>query len=173
MIMADKFSPKPDRFDRHPSPERKEETHKAEKDEISEKAREFIEGVGEVVEGVEEAEFVEGEVAEQIGEGKKKVATGMPAKAQGAATQAQKPVIPPSIDVMRTQIAVQIKKEIIILEREAKRIMTSPGKFSPFKLNGVVSKIRELSEMLAGLAFASAASIKNWWLKLVKGITIS
>jgi len=139
------------------------------KKEILEQSRQFVEGVGEVVEGVEVAETT-GEIAENLGESKKKVAGG------GFTVNQQQQVVGatqtlPSIEIMRIQVSTQIKKEIRMLEKEANRLMRSPGGFHPFKLNTIVAKIRTLRDILASLADVTADALKGLWLKFVKGIT--
>jgi hypothetical protein len=145
------------------------DSEKGESKEISEKSREFVEGVSEVVEGAETAETT-GEIAEGISEGKKKAPTGG-TKSGTTGSAAVSKEIPPSIEIMRIQVATQIKKEIRILEKEAAKLMKGTGGFHPFKLNMVVSRIRTLSDILSGLAYATAETMKNWWMKYVKGIT--
>lgn len=178
--MADQFSNNKERSDeglKGPESAEKAEKHeRAERPgarEIKETAEKFIEGVSEVVEGAEVAEFAEGQVGEQIKEGKKKApGAGVGGAAAKAGLFDISQIVLPTIEVMRTQVALQIKKEIHLLEKEAAKIMSSPGQFSPFKLNGIVAKIRELKELLAHLAFATLETLKSWWLKFVKGITI-
>jgi hypothetical protein len=146
----------------------KEKNGKADR-EIKEKSQEFIEGVSEVVEGVESVETT-GEVAEELGEGKKKApSAGGKGGTQGVQNLLEQ-ISPPSIDIMRIQVATQIKNEIRILEKEVVRLMRSNASFHPFKLNKVVSKIRELKDILSGLAYATAETIKGWWMKFVRGI---
>jgi len=136
---------------------------------IREKSQEFIEGVSEVVEGAEAVETT-GEVAERTGEGKQKAPSGSGKGAQGAFVHSE-PSSPPSIEIMRIQVATQIKHEIRILEKEAARLMRGSGGFHPFKLNSVISKIRYLRDILSGLAYATTETLKGWWMKFVKGIT--
>ena len=146
--------------------EKPEKTKHGEK-EIKETSQEFVEGVSEVVEGT--AEFVEGEVGEVAREGKKKApVTGIKG---GGAIKTDSRGVPPTIEIMRIQIATQVKNEIRILEKEAAKLM-SAGKFNPSKLNGVVAKIRELKDILANLAYATKETLKSWWMKFVKEISI-
>ncbi len=139
--------------------------------EIKETAKELIEGVSEVVEGAEAAEVVEGRVGETTKEGKKKTAGGIKTGV-GAVAGLQKVSAPPTIEIMRIQVSTQIKNEIRILEKEAVKLMTGGANFQPFKLNGIVAKIRELKNILANLAYASVETIKGWWMRFVKDITI-
>jgi hypothetical protein len=150
----------------------REKGEKAERN-IQEKSKEFIEGVSEVVEGVENAEGVEttGEVAEGLGEGKKKAAAVGGISSSSGKPVNHQPIAPPSIEIMRIQVSTQIKNEIRMLEKEAARLMRGSGGFHPFQLNKVVSKIRELKDILSGLAYATAETLKGWWMKFVKGIT--
>jgi len=143
----------------------------SEKDEkeIVEKSREFVEGVSEVVQGAETVETA-GEVSEEMSEGKKKASGGGSGKNQQDQDVGIKATMPPSIEIMRIQVSTQIKNEIRMLEKEAARLMSSPGGFQPFKLNTVVAKIRELRDILSSLAYATADALKGLWLKFVKGI---
>lgn len=140
--------------------------------EIIEKSREVGKGLSEVVEGAESVEGVEttGEVSEKSGEGRNKASSGL-GKGSGASMGDIKKEPPPSIEIMRIQVSTQIRKEIRLLEKEAARLMRSPGSFHPFKLNMIVAKIRELKDILSGLAYATAETMKTWWMRFVKGIT--
>lgn len=145
---------------------------KPESKEIKETSKEFVEGVSEVVETTEAAEFAEGNVSEKAGEDKKKVSGGSLKRGTavtGGAVAAM--VDAPPIEMMQSQIAAMVKKEIRVLEKEAKKMMSNPGSFSPFKLNGILTKIRQLKDILANLGYAAAETVKDWWLKFVKGIT--
>lgn len=116
-------------------------------------------------------EVIDNMVSEGTGEDRKK-ASGGKIKSGTAATGNAKPVkamvMPQSVDLMRTQISVKIKKEIVVLEKEAAKIM-SMRQFNPFKLTKIVGRIRELKEILSSLTYATVESLKNWWLKFVKG----
>lgn len=125
--------------------------------------------VGEMMDGVESAMEM-GDVSENVKEGKKKFTGGSGTKAQTTATKVAKKITPPSVEVMQTQIAVKVKKEIIVLEREAAKLSHSRN-FNPFQLNAVVAKIRDLKEILASLSYATLETLKGWWFKYVKGIT--
>lgn len=173
--MADQFSYKPERpEDLQRAPEGAEKTDGREKQgtkEIKETSDKFTEGVSGVVEGVE---FTEGNVGEKVKEGKKVAPMGGGTTAGQTQTAVfdMSQIVLPKIEVMRSQVSQQIKKEIVTLEKEAARMMRNPTNFSPFKLNAVVSKIRELKEILANLAYATMESLRGWWIKFVKGITI-
>ncbi|MBU0668307.1 hypothetical protein KJ835_04265 [Patescibacteria group bacterium] len=126
--------------------------------------------IREVVEGTEVAEFIEGEVSEAAGEGKKKIGTGIPV--QKAVTTDETDITAlsfPKLEVMRIQIATRIEKEIVELEKEASQIIRSPGKFDPFRLNRVVARIRYLRDFLSELAYATTEKLKMLWQKYVKG----
>lgn len=133
---------------------------------LKEQAKEFIEGVSEVVEGAEAPEVSEGEISEVAKEGKKKAPAGKGiSKSQTGAAK----IVLPELDVMVIQIKTRVKKEILELERERKQLMRSSSKFSPFKLNQIVSKIRYLKDVLAELAYATADGVKQLWHKYVRG----
>lgn len=125
--------------------------------------------IREVLEGTEVAEFIEGEVSETAGEGKKRVGSGMPKADGGAKAAAGGALVLPRVDVMRIQISTRIQKEIASLEQEKNRIMRSPGHFEPFHLNIVISKIRSLKDILATLAHATTETVKGLWQKFVRG----
>ncbi len=134
--------------------------------ELAEKQREFIEGVSEVVEGAENAEVSSGEISERSGEDRKRAGT-VSGKSSGTVT-VQSQVLP-ELDVMIIQISTRIKKELAALEKERKKVMKNPTKFSPFKLNEIIMRIRELRDILADLAIQTADNIKQLWQRFVKG----
>lgn len=74
---------------------------------------------------------------------------------------------PPVPEVMIIQISTQIKKELSVLEKEKNAILRNPSKFSPFKLNEIIMKIRELKGILAELAYNTVDQIKQLWNKFV------
>lgn len=147
-------------------PERKEHKDDSGFEELGERRREFIEGVSEVVEGAESSEGVADKVSDRTGEDKRKAASG------GAVADVKtgKPLTIPDVDVMIIQISTKIKKELSALEKERKRLMKNPAKFSPFKLNEIMMRIRELRDILADLAYQTADNIKQLWQKFVKGV---
>jgi len=169
--MADNFGKNPEKHEvAEKSGERTEKIKHGEK-EIKETSKGFVEGVSEVVEGSEVVEFATGEVAEKSGEGKNRAPAGGGKASTNQAIQV-KSSAPPTIEIMRIQVSTQVKNEIRLLEKEASKLLNSPGNFNPFKLNGIVAKIRELKDILASMAYATAETIKGWWMKYVKGITI-
>jgi len=127
--------------------------------------------VAEVVEGVEVPAFVEGKVSEKAKEDKKAGPAGPPTASGGAAFDLSKVQIP-KVEIMREQISTRINAEIKELEREVRKIRRSP-KFSPFELTVVVSKVRYLRDLLAKIAYSTAETLKDLWLKYVKGISLS
>lgn len=146
------------------------EGQKNESKEIRERSKGFIEGVSDVVDGAEMAEVVDGEVVEATGEDKKNGSQGTPAGKGHAVPATGKVNELPTIEIMRIQIATQIKSEVRILEKEV-ALLLSNGNFSPYKLNDVISRVRSLQHILVELAYASAEMLKDWWMKFVKGIT--
>ena len=151
-------------------PDRSSAERAKEKDskEIMEKAQPLGEGALDVVDVVESAE-----VSEKASEDKKKAPTGQIATGKGddsSAAAAVMTVVFPKVDVMRIQVATQIKKEIVALEKAAKRIRRSaPGQFSPFQFNAITGRIRKLRDILDSLLHATGDAIKNLWQKFVKG----
>lgn len=128
--------------------------------------------VQEIVHGNEVVEFAEGNVSEDIGEGKNKASSGS-LKSTGSQTQAAsdlKKIVIPSLEIMRTQVSVQLKKEIYILEKEAFHIAKSRTKFSSYQLTVSVARIRELKDILANLAYVTVETLKNWWMRFVKEV---
>lgn len=130
--------------------------------EVIEKRREFIEGVSEVVEG---AEAAGDKITEKTGEDKRK---GPGSTTSGKPFSGAKVVLPEP-DVMIIQISTKIKKELAALEKERKIVMRNPKKFSPFKLNEIIMRIRELRDILAELATQTAENLKQLWQRFVKG----
>lgn len=143
--------------------ERKE--RKREDKDISDKSKEIAREVVESAESAELAEFVEGEVSEDEGKGKKKVSSGLPTAGQGTKARVARPI--PDVSVMRIQIATRVKKEIQALKKEASKIKNSPN-FSPFKFGQVIKRIRHLKNLLGDLAHETAENIKAMWIKYVQ-----
>jgi hypothetical protein len=136
---------------------------------LAQTARELVSGVDELVENADI--MTSGEVSEDK-EGGKNIFAGGGGQATTQTSQARaKRLTLPSLEIMRKEVAVEIKKEIRTLEREAKRIMSNPKGFSPFTLNSVVSKIRELKDILNQLAYATVETLKGWWMKFVKHVS--
>lgn len=126
--------------------------------------------IKEVVEGTEISEFIDGEVSEDLSEGKKKVSSGAPKSGKAAiADSSAADTSLPQLDVMRIQVATQVKKEIIDLEKQASQMMRNPTKFEPFHLNQVVSRIRNLKDILANLAHSTTETVKMLWQKYIRG----
>lgn len=146
--------------------EKHEKKDESSSQELVEKRREFIEGVSEVVEESESAEISGGEISELGGEDKKRAGAGTGKSSGDVALQSQ---VLPELDVMIIQISTKIKKELTVLEKERKKVMKNPTKFSPFKLNEIISRIRELRDILADLAIQTADNVKQLWQRFVKG----
>lgn len=144
--------------------------------EVKDKSTEIGEGAGSVLEGVESSEGVEvsGEkISETISEGKKKAPAGG-FKGGTGTTQAGSgdySFTIPKVEIMRIQISTKIHKEIVELEKEARKLIKSNSKFTPYKLNIVVKRIRSLKEILSELASATAETLKTLWLQFIKGIS--
>ena len=144
--------------------------------EVKEKSSEVGEGVGGVVESVEGAESVEvaGEnISEKVSEGKKRAPSGGIKSGGTAGSQAisDYDFAIPKVEIMRIQVATKVNKEIVELEREARKLIKSSVKFTPYKLNIVIKRIRALREILAELATATTETLKGWWLQFIKGIS--
>lgn len=136
---------------------------------VEKSQRESVE-IKEVVENTEVSEFIDTEISEELGEGKKKVSGGMKSSVKtDGKVLADDDASLPQVDVMRIQIATQLKKEIVNLEKQAARMICSPGKFEPFHLNQVVSNIRYLKDILANLAHSTTETVKSLWQKYIKG----
>lgn len=131
--------------------------------------------ISEQVEGkLENAEVMTtGEVSEDLKEGNSKYSGGGTAGIQTRQHAKPQQIQIPPLEVMRKEVAVEIEKQIHLLQQEAKQMMKNPHKFTPFSLAGVVAKIRELKDILGQLAYATFDTLKTWWLKYVKNITIS
>lgn len=74
----------------------------------------------------------------------------------------------PKETVMRHEIQSKIHQEIKILLKEANK---AGKQGNAFKMNILVKKIRELSDIIASLAHLAYEALKNLWLKVVHGIT--
>ncbi len=128
-------------------------------------SKELLGELSDIVESAEtseQSESTEGNIGESVKEGKKRFPSGGAASSQSKSQE-------PSIDIMRIQVATKINKEIKILEKEAAKLMAGGSNFAPHDLNIVISKIRTLREMLANLAYATAETIRLWWMKHFKG----
>ncbi len=144
-----------------PDKEKRQEAKSAE-------VQKTMESVSDVIEGVEVVES--GEVSENLNEDKKKGPAGGMASSSTAATVTAAQIKSkqlPRVEVMRNQISKAIHHEIHKLEKEARKITRSPMGFSPFQLNKVVSKIRDLKEILSNLTYATLETLKSWWFKFV------
>ncbi len=159
----------------HPSELQKDNVQERKSEQLSkevQKTSEFVEGGLDVLDGVEAGNE---QISENVSERKSGApAAKAPRTSSAQATQAAlKPIKVPTVEVMRNQVAKEIEKQIKVLEKEAKKIMHSSNQqFSPFALNGVLMKIRELKEILANLAFVTFETVKAWWMKFVKNISI-
>ena len=102
--------------------------------------------VVKIAEGLEDKEtgFETGEVAENLGEGKKVAPTsGFPSrKAAAHVKTAVKALVAPTVEIMQKQIAHAVREQIHILETQARKIIRNRVAFEPFALNKVVEKIR-------------------------------
>ena len=155
--MANNLQQTPER--QKTSPAEKIEKKQDDSRELRETSREFVEGVSEVVESVESSE-----ISEKTGEDKKKGPQGQfPQKGGGQVQVTLQKLILPRIEVMQIQIATAIKKEIVVLEKEAKKVVDNP-----FALTAVVAKIRQLRDILGNLTHATFETLKGWWMQFVK-----
>lgn len=158
--MADNLSSQKETLSQSLESQKSALEHKQDIPQDSENIAEGLEGVAEII----------GEAPSEVKEKSKSKASGSFAtnKHQSQQKAAIKPIKLPTLEVMRGQIATQVKKEIRQLEKEANRMMMNPAGFNPFKLNGVIAKIRELKDILANLAFATMENLKGWWMKFVR-----
>ena len=134
------------------------------------KITELEKGVSQQIENQEISEFESGDVSENEGKGKQTLGSGK-ASSGAVAQSTAKTIVPPTVDVMRKQVAVEIHKQIDKLQKQAHKI-AAQSQFSPLELNIVISQIRRLRDVLANLAYATAESLKTWWFEFVKGITV-
>jgi len=156
--MVDNLHHSPEHLEHGPS--EKIEKKQDESRELRETSKEFVEGVSEVVESVET-----GEVAERTGEDKKKGPQGrFPVTGDRKQVKVDlQPIDYPRIEVMRIQIATEIKKEIVVLLREAVKVSNNP-----FALNAVIARIRDMKDVLSDLTHLTIEKLKDLWLKFVK-----
>ncbi len=159
--MADKVFKSPEGAPAQ-GPENKKES--GQEQQISQTSEVLTENLAEVAEIMSEIP------SENQSEGKGKVSNGSlsSAKKSQVSGVAVKPFKIPSLEIMRIQISTQINKEIKMLEKEANMMMLNPASFNPFKLNGIVSRIRDLKDILSNLAIATVETMKGWWIKFVK-----
>lgn len=138
---------------------------------LKEKSTELAQGVTDVVEGLDDAEGMStGEVSEKSSEDKS-ISSGSSGDASSGATstsQSKKRNEEPPFEVMVIQLRTQLKKEIAVLQREAKKLQKR-STFSPYHLTQIMQKIRRLREILADLVFAASERIKMLWIEYVKG----
>jgi len=76
----------------------------------------------------------------------------------------------PSVSVMKRQVEREIRHEIDLLHRRAKKLMRSSSPTSFFELATVARKIRSLKKMLSSLVKSSVNKVKTLWLRYVHGI---
>lgn len=150
------------------SPEKREKREASK--ELKEAAKSFVDQVADTVETNDVLEE-SGDVSETMGEDKKTGPAGNFKGGTGKTTATTPPpaIKIPKVEIMRAQVAKAIKREIHHLEKKAKKMANSPTGFQPFSLNTVVSKIRELKEILAMVTYATFETLKGWWFKFVKG----
>ena len=134
-------------------------------------AREAVESVG-MAEGAEAM----GHVAESSSEDKSK---DMGASAQTtAATDDNTPAAIkerllenlPAMELMKSQIEKEIKKEIDYLHNKAMRMARTPGDVNYYEYNNLLKKIRELKRILGKILKAPLEAVKTLWLRYVHGI---
>lgn len=160
------------RSNREPNAPERVRQEKGPSKELQKASHEFREGLTGVEAGMENAEGVENrEVSEGLQEDKKSGPAGSLKTGTAQAVQKKAQVKLPRVEVMRTQIAKEIKRQIKVLEHQAEK-MSRKATFNPFTYNGVVSKIRELKFILANLANITFETLKGWWMKFVKNISI-
>ena len=109
-----------------------------------------------------------GEVSESQ-EGNKKKSSGGYSKGNGSQFIVNgKQVKPePSVDVMRVQVEVKIKKEVSSLQKEAK-LMMKKKKFSSFKFVQLIARIRKLRELLDEITYSAVNRVREIWIDFVK-----
>lgn len=124
----------------------------------------------DAVESPETGAETTGEISEKLKENNKSAPAGQ-IPVTGTATAiaiAAKKLIIPSVELMQKQVASAVKKQIRILEIKAKSLSSVRASgFEPFTLTSIVSKIRELKEILARLTHVTFETLKGWWLKYV------
>ncbi len=164
--MANNFKNYPNRLGGLEKRESKSEEKGQENDkDLKETSQEFVEGVGEVVEGAETAEVAGEHISEKVGESRSKYSGR--SNSTVSDTKFSTTADFPELDVMVIQISTRIKKELTALDKERKRYMKL-GRFNPSKLNEIMSRIRELGDILADLATSTADNIKDLWKRFVQ-----
>jgi len=121
----------------------------------------------ETREAIEEAEIPSGEVSEK--EKKSQEGYTGPQVSGGAVTGIQTTAVQlPSFKVMKKEVEQSLKKEIKELRKKINHIMDKRGSLEAYQLNGLISYLRRLQEIIASLAHATGEFIKDLWLKYVK-----
>ncbi|MBI5152478.1 hypothetical protein HZA39_03000 [Candidatus Peregrinibacteria bacterium] len=78
----------------------------------------------------------------------------------------------PSEHRMKAEIASEIKREVNNLQSKARNMVYLGGKVNYFELNNILSKIRELTDILSSLIKATFEMIKSLWFRFVHGIAL-
>lgn len=138
---------------------------------VSEGAADFVEGIDGEVEGEGSGEI--SEKKEGIGEHRQSTGGKFQQFSKNMtdeeAAKLKKKLLqkPPTKREMVSEIRAHIHKEILVLNKKAKRARRK-GHFR--ELAESVRRTRELKRLLANLFTATAELIKNTWLKVVHGI---
>jgi hypothetical protein len=162
--MADKKRNPDSNIESQGKPQEKRDIEKRqEEQEVSETKTAVGIEAGDIIEG---AEFTTGDVSEQ--ERKKKESyNGSNGQGEGAKRKANKKPYP-SVQKMSSRVEKELKKEIKNLKKKVKIVMRNGKTVDAAQLNTLMSRLRQLKEALASLAYATADTIKDMWYKYVK-----
>ena len=73
---------------------------------------------------------------------------------------------------MKKQVEKQLKKEVRVVKSKISKVMRQKN-FKPYELNELIKKLRQLKDLLEGLASATVESVRKLWIKYVKNRGIS
>ncbi|MBA4336755.1 hypothetical protein C0416_03200 [bacterium] len=123
--------------------------------------------------GIEAGEIIEGsEVSnEEVSESEKRQKESYSGGSTGANTSqlaGTKEPEYPSINKMAAQVENELKKEIKDLQKKISAVMRKGKNLDAAHLNSLVSRLRQLKEALASLAYATVDAIKDLWHRYVK-----
>jgi len=119
---------------------------------------------GGIIEG---AEISNEEVSESEKKKKESYSGGTAITGTGQVAGTKEPEYP-TIRKMTAQIEDELKKEIKDLQKKISAVMRNGKNLDAAHLNSLVSRLRQLKEVLASLAYATVDAIKDLWHKYVK-----
>lgn len=144
--------------------EKRHEGQKPESKEVHEAKSEVGAEAGEIIEG---AEIPSGKISESEKKKKEGDSGGTAGKATTQSTKIEEEKLP-SVKRMSSQVENELKKEIKDLHKKIKSVMKKNGAVDAAQLNTLMARLRQLKEVLASIAYATADAIKEMWYKYVQ-----